>query len=193
MHRGRRRVPPPSSAVANPSHDLPGRDGSRRLPQVVHQPAGPLPPDRQHLPPERSIDDAAALAACDQTVQVRLHVVFYVRLSGTGALLARAFGLPLDIPCIPADYDYDGDSRTDIAVVREEGGVLTFYVRKSSDAGLMGQIWGLQNDFPMPGDYDGDGRTACPPCAVLTLTGRETRRSGAGVRAGKLRNGARRG
>lgn len=77
---------------------------------------------------------------------------FYVRLSSTGALLARPFGLPLDIPYIPADYD--GDGKTDVAVWRGPTGV--WWIQRSSDGSVFGQQFGQTFDHPAVADYDGD-------------------------------------
>ena len=33
-----------------------------------------------------------------------------------------------------------------------------FYVRRSSDGGLSAAQWGLDDDVPIVGDYDGDGK-----------------------------------
>jgi hypothetical protein len=53
--------------------------------------------------------------------------------------------------------DYDGDGRSDFAVMRSELGRLTFYVLER-DGGMYVRQWGLASDFAVPGDYDGDGR-----------------------------------
>jgi len=58
--------------------------------------------------------------------------------------------------------DYDGDGRSDLALVRFDQGTPNFvwYILQSRD-GYSAAIWGLQaNDGPrFDGDYDGDGRT----------------------------------
>ncbi|MDM7924201.1 MAG: FG-GAP-like repeat-containing protein [Pyrinomonadaceae bacterium] len=55
-----------------------------------------------------------------------------------------------------AAYDFDGDTRADIAVFRPGDG--TWYV-SGSQSGAYGQRFGLATDQPVPADYDGDGRT----------------------------------
>ena len=59
----------------------------------------------------------------------------------------------------PADRDFDGDRRTDLAVFRPSN--ATWYVLRSG-SGFSGSTtyqWGANGDIPVPGDYDGDGRT----------------------------------
>jgi hypothetical protein len=61
--------------------------------------------------------------------------------------------------------DYDGDSRTDIAVWRPNTGVCSsngcgWYVKQSSDGVTTYQAdWGQSGDVVVPADYDGDGKT----------------------------------
>lgn len=58
--------------------------------------------------------------------------------------------------------DYDGDARTDFAVLRPREGLeeAIWYVRRSGDGGGVREQWGAQTlgDVPVPADYDGDGR-----------------------------------
>lgn len=51
--------------------------------------------------------------------------------------------------------DFDCDGKDDKVVWREPSG--TWFVRFSSNGGMMIQQWGLPGDVPIAGDYDGDG------------------------------------
>jgi spore coat protein A, manganese oxidase len=59
---------------------------------------------------------------------------------------------------VPADYD--GDGKADLAIWRGQDSI--WYIRKSSDAGFILELWGANYapyfDVPVPGDYDGDGK-----------------------------------
>jgi hypothetical protein len=58
--------------------------------------------------------------------------------------------------------DYDGDNKTDIAVVREgatPASNLVWYVQKSTDGGLIAVSFGITgSDLNAQNDYDGDGK-----------------------------------
>jgi uncharacterized protein (DUF362 family) len=58
--------------------------------------------------------------------------------------------------------DWDGDGRTDLAVVRGSGGLIHWFYEPSGTAGVQVVQFVHGNsatDFPTQGDYDGDGRT----------------------------------
>lgn len=53
--------------------------------------------------------------------------------------------------------DFDGDGKSDLVVVRNVAGDMTWYVLRSSDGVIIGLPWGFVEDRTVPGDYDGDG------------------------------------
>jgi hypothetical protein len=65
----------------------------------------------------------------------------------------------------PAQHivDFDGDGKTDYAVVRNTGGgptgQITWFTAINGSATTTGQLWGIATDFFVPNDYDGDGKT----------------------------------
>lgn len=57
-----------------------------------------------------------------------------------------------------AVLDFDGDNKTDLTLIRNVGGNLTWYTLGST-AGFTTTTWGLWGfDNYVPGDYDGDGK-----------------------------------
>jgi hypothetical protein len=66
---------------------------------------------------------------------------------------------------LPLPGDYDGDGRTDLSVYKpvtpEEGaGAENWRILLSSSDFTLSQSWRVDIGFvPVPGDYDGDGRT----------------------------------
>ena len=81
-------------------------------------------------------------------------------LSNTGAIMTQSLGMQGDIP-VPGDYD--GLGMTDYAVWRPSNG--TWYVDDVGGLVCPGGTysatcsWGTNGDIPVPGDYNGDGRT----------------------------------
>ncbi|MBV9960068.1 MAG: VCBS repeat-containing protein, partial [Acidobacteria bacterium] len=54
--------------------------------------------------------------------------------------------------------DFDGDGKTDPAVVRAIGNNDTWFIQQTT-AGQRGQQWGVVTDYIVPEDYDGDNKT----------------------------------
>lgn len=54
--------------------------------------------------------------------------------------------------------DFDGDGRSDYAVVRKLNGALNWYIADSLGQPLPPISWGLDGDTPLARDFDGDGR-----------------------------------
>jgi hypothetical protein len=77
---------------------------------------------------------------------------FYVLNSSNFTYSGYSWGLSGDVPVIE---DYDGDNKADITVYRSSE--HTFYVLKSSDAGVL--IYSnISLGVPAAGDFDGDGK-----------------------------------
>lgn len=107
------------------------------------------------VPADYDGDDHANIAVFRQT-----EGMWYI-LNKDGSYTGQQWGNEGDKP-VPADYD--GDRGIDIAVFRATPQVFrsnegaSWYVLGSNE-GSMGAQWGAIADRPVPGDYDGDGRT----------------------------------
>src|SRR5262249_37619432 len=69
-------------------------------------------------------------------------------------------GLPSSISSdMTRARDFDGDHKGEITVYRPSEGKWYFLSSSSHYATVVAKIFGLPTDAPVPGDYDGDGRT----------------------------------
>jgi hypothetical protein len=63
-------------------------------------------------------------------------------------------------PQLSAPLDFNGDGKTDYAIVRNTGGSpggeMTWFIHNG--AGYTERQWGLSTDIPVAGDFDGDGK-----------------------------------
>lgn len=85
---------------------------------------------------------------------------FYILQSATSTARVDVFGQPADDPTVVGDYD--GDGKADVAVYRagaSSGQQSTWFYRGSLTPGIINYVpWGLNGDFEVPGDFDGDGK-----------------------------------
>ncbi|MGB5013503.1 MAG: CHRD domain-containing protein [Pyrinomonadaceae bacterium] len=89
---------------------------------------------------------------------------FWIIKSSDFTVRYFAWGIGGDIVCA---RDFDGDGITDPAVFRRgasAGAPSTWYIRRSSNGTVQTELFGTtggtanDQDFPIPGDYDGDGK-----------------------------------
>ena len=83
---------------------------------------------------------------------------FYILNSATNTARVEAFGQTGDDPTVVDDYN--GDGSADLAVYRagaSAGLQSTWYYRTTAGGPVTFVPWGMNGDFPAPGDYDGNG------------------------------------
>ena len=84
-------------------------------------------------------------------------VIYYN--GSTQGIVGIQWGLDSDLL---APGDYDGDGKTDLAVVREQGSDLFWHIRQSTTGQIYSARFGLtgaSGDLLVQNDYDGDGKT----------------------------------
>lgn len=96
-------------------------------------------------------------------LQARKFKVYARPYSTAEEVIQRELSLDIDYP---APGDFNGDGRTDFAGVKNFGGQsdqpLIWKVRYNLRNGLVVGFevpWGMSYEYPVPGDYDGDGKT----------------------------------
>jgi hypothetical protein len=77
-----------------------------------------------------------------------------IRMSLAFSFLLACFTVTSALPQ-RAVMDFDGDNKSDYAVVRLVGSTYNWYLQQST-AGFRGQPWGNMGDTFVPADYDGD-------------------------------------
>jgi hypothetical protein len=87
---------------------------------------------------------------------------FHILRSSDGTYSQVQFGQSGDDPTVTGDYT--GDGKADPAVYRSgsTSGAQSFWYFSPSEGPFAGQpigtAWGMNGDFPAPGDYNGDGK-----------------------------------
>jgi len=83
---------------------------------------------------------------------------FYILQSATNTMRLENFGLSTDDPSVIGDYDGDGDD--DVALYRTgamSGQPSFWFWRTTANGTISSKQWGQNGDFPVPGDFDGNG------------------------------------
>jgi CHRD domain/FG-GAP-like repeat len=95
----------------------------------------------------------------DVAVFRRATGVWYIIESSTGNPRYEYWGAPGDVPVIG---DYDGDGKADLCATRNQGGLIFWYIRNSSNGQMQVFQWGsAATDSPFfffPIDIDNDGK-----------------------------------
>ena len=97
---------------------------------------------------------------------------FFVMNSSDNTVRIEPWGSRGDIGTMPGDYD--GDGKADVIIWRPgatTGAQSTFYLRKSSNGGMLAVPFGIRGDRPVLGDFDGDGKQDFNVARVNITTG----------------------
>ncbi len=104
---------------------------------------------------DESSREVLDIDAADISVFRPSNGVWYWLDAGTNTFGAAQFGAAGDMP-VPGDFD--GDGRSDRAVVRNVNGSYIWWLNHSFDNSVIAIQWGINGDKPVVGDYDFDGR-----------------------------------
>ena len=88
-----------------------------------------------------------------------LVAAWYIFQSTTSTIRQETFGQTGDDPSVVGDYN--GDGSADLAVYRSgatAGAPSFWYWRTTAGGGVFQAGWGQNGDFPVPGDFDGNGK-----------------------------------
>ena len=97
---------------------------------------------------------------------------FHIINSSDNTVRSEQWGANNDIANIMGDYD--GDGKADLAVWRQGTTAEPqsfYYVKKSSDGGMMAIPWGQRGDRAVLGDFDGDGKMDFSVARIDATTG----------------------
>jgi hypothetical protein len=161
-------------------------DGATAVPAGSYRTTQPGP--NENPPPQPVTNMNAAFAGVPDANGTWTLRVTDGATSDTGSITAASLTLetagggggPADAP-----VDFDGDGRTDWAVVRNVGGgpngQLRWFYNLNAGGPTVAYDWGLASDFIVPADYDGDGkddiaiwRPGAPEVAAFYILNSET-------------------
>lgn len=108
------------------------------------------------------------------TFLAQASTTYYIVVDGILSSGETAFGnIVLSLATTRHKYasDYNLDGKTDLAVFRPSNGNWYFTLFNPGQFGVIN--WGISTDQPVPGDYDGDGRTD----TAVTRTGIDNKKT----------------
>jgi hypothetical protein len=162
----------PNQNLAPPGYYLLFVTNSNGVPSegvIVAIGANVAPPPRRSTGPQFDVDGdgKTELALWRPLTAAQGGSVWYIARSSDSVTQVNYWGEVINgVQDIPVTGDYDGDGKTDLALWRPrtaaEGGSM-WYIARSSDGVVnlvgWGEVINGVQDIPVPGDYDGDGKT----------------------------------